>query len=138
MSQKYIIIVGCGRLGATLANRLSKVGNSVVVIDRDPQAFAKLSADFSGYRIHMNLNTVEIAALREAQIDRANCLLAVTNHDNVNLMVAQIARTIFHVPLVLARVNEPTHEAIYEELGVEVISPTQLSTEAFLQAIDDG
>lgn len=133
MAGKYIIVVGCGRLGSILANRLSKDGHSVVVIDRDANAFRKLSAEFSGYRIHSN--TVEIAALREAQIDRADCLLATTDQDNVNMMVAQIARTIFHVPVVLARAYEPAHEFIYHELDVKIISPTHLAADAFFEAL---
>lgn len=133
MAGKYIIIVGCGRLGSILANRLSKEGHSVVVIDRDANAFRKLSADFSGYQIHSN--TVEIAALREAQIEKADCLLATTDRDNVNMMVAQIARTIFHVPVVLARVYEPAHEFIYHELDVKIISPTHLAATAFLDVL---
>ncbi|HSM54519.1 MAG TPA: TrkA family potassium uptake protein [Candidatus Sulfomarinibacteraceae bacterium] len=136
MARKYIIIVGCGRLGAILANRLSKEGHSVVVIDRDADAFRKLSPDFSGYRIHSN--TVEIAALREAQIERADCLLAITDQDNVNMMVAQVARTIYGVPVVLARVYEPAHEIIYHELDVKVISPTHLAAGAFLEALEDS
>lgn len=136
MARKYIIIVGCGRLGSILANQLSKDGHSVVVIDRDDDAFRKLSPEFSGYRIRSN--TVEIAALREAQIDRADCLLATTDQDNVNMMVAQIAKTIFHVPVVLARVYEPAHETIYHELDVKVISPAHLAADAFLEAIRAG
>lgn len=136
MARKYIIVVGCGRLGSILANQLSKDGHSVVVIDRNADAFDKLSPDFSGYRIHSS--TVEIAALREAEIDKADCLLATTDQDNVNMMVAQIAKTIFHVPLVLARVYEPAHEIIYHELDVKVISPAHLAADAFLDALGDS
>lgn len=136
MSRRYIIIAGCGRLGSMLANRLSKAGNSVVVIDYNPESFRHLSADFSGYRIHMD--AVEVAALRKAQIEKADCLLAATNRDNVNLMVAQMAKTVYQVPLVLARVYEPTYEFIYRELGIQVISPTQLSAEAFFEAMGAG
>lgn len=135
MSQRYIIITGCGRLGSMLANHLSKVGNSVVVIDRDERSFRKLSAEFSGFRI--SSNAVEVAALQQAQIEKADILLATTNIDNVNLMVAQIAKTVFNVPLVLARVYEPSHETIYREFGIRVISPTQLSADQFLQIIND-
>ena len=136
MPRRYIVIAGCGRLGSMLANHLSKAGNNVVVIDRDGESFRNLSADFSGYRIHMD--AVEMAALRKAQIEKADCLLATTNRDNVNLMVAQIAKMIYQVPLVLARVYEPAHELIYRELGIQVVSPTQLSAEAFFDALDTG
>lgn len=135
MSQHYVIIAGCGRLGSMLANHLSRAGNSVVVIDRDERTFRKLSAEFSGFRI--SSNAVEVAALRQAQIEKADVLLATTNVDNVNLMVAQMAKIVFNVPLVLARVYEPSHETIYHELGIRVISPTQLSADAFLQIISE-
>lgn len=134
MANDFIVIAGCGRLGSILANHFSQSGSSVVVIDQNEQAFRRLSAEFSGFRIHKN--AVDVAALREANIENADCLLATTNEDNVNLMVAQTAKVVFNVPLVLARVYAPEHEAVYRELGVRVISPTQLSVQAFLNAME--
>lgn len=129
----YVIVVGCGRLGALVATRLSQEGHSVVIIDLTETKLANLSADFSGYRIQNDATEVEV--LQQAKAERADILIAATNNDNVNLMVAQIAKVIFHVPHVMARVFNPAREAIYQELGIQVICPTKLSAERFLQAI---
>jgi trk system potassium uptake protein TrkA len=130
---QYVVIVGCGRLGALLANRLSSLGSSVVVIDRDERAFNNLSTEFSGFQV--TGDAAELAILRRAKIEKADCLLAITRHDNVNLMVAQVARIVFQVPKVMARVFDPSREAVYREFGIETICPTSLSAEVFLQAL---
>ena len=135
VSNQYVIVVGCGRLGSLLANRLSSLGSSVVVIDREEAAFENLSTEFSGFRV--TGDAAELAALRQARIDKAKCLLAITSHDNVNLMVAQVAQTVFDVPQVMARVNDPSREAVYREFGIETICPTNLSAAAFLSALRD-
>jgi trk system potassium uptake protein len=131
----YIVIIGCGHLGALLANQLSSAGHSVVVVDNDPASFEKLTVEFSGFQLHAD--ATELATLRTAKAERAECLLATTNKDNVNLMVAQTARTLFAVPSVIARVYDPVYEPLYRTLGVEVISPTQLSAGAFMNALVD-
>lgn len=130
---QYIVVVGCGRLGALLASQLSNEGHSIVVIDRHEAAFKSLSSEFSGFQI--SGDATELAILRAAKADRADSLLAVTDQDNINLMVAQIAKILFQVPTVLARVFNPRRETIYREFGVATISPTQLSAEAFLQTL---
>jgi trk system potassium uptake protein TrkA len=133
---QYVIIVGCGRLGAMLANQLSGLGSGVVVIDQDDAAFHHLSTHFSGFRIIGN--AAELTVLRQAKIEKADCLLAITSHDNVNLMVAQVARTVFGVPKVVARVNNPSRQEVYGQFGIETICPTTLSAQAFLGALQDA
>lgn len=130
---QHIVIVGCGRLGGALANRLSKSGHRIVVIDQKEAAFDKLANDFSGYKLIGD--AVELHVLREARIDLADYLFATTTSDNTNLMVAQVARTVFNVPRVVARVFDPPREEIYRGFGIETISPTVLSTEAFLKVL---
>ncbi len=130
---RYIIVVGCGRLGAILAGQLSRLGCNVVVVDRDPAAFDNLSGEFSGFQI--SGDAAELVVLRQAKIDQADCLLAVTRHDNVNLMVAQVAKTVFQVPKVVARVFDPRQQEVYAQFGIETICPTQLSADALLRAL---
>lgn len=130
VSNRYVVVVGCGRLGSMLANRLSSLGCSVVVIDREEAAFDNLSTEFSGFRV--TGNAAELDVLRQAGIDKAESLLAITSHDNVNLMVAQVAQQVFEVPQVIARVNDPSREAVYREFGIETICPTNLTAAAFL------
>ncbi len=130
---QYIVVVGCGRLGSILASKLSAEGNSVVVIDLDESNFDNLGGEFSGFQIVGD--ATELAVLRSAKADKADCLLAVTDSDNINIMVAQIGKKLFELPTVLARVFDPNREAIYREFGIETISPTQLSAEAFVKTI---
>ena len=131
---QYIVVIGCGRLGSLLASQLSAQGNSVVVIDRNEKAFENLSGEFSGFQIVGD--AAELSTLRKAKADKANCLLAVTREDNVNLMMGQIGKIVFEIPTVLARVFDPAREAIYREFDISTISPTQLSADLFLQKLD--
>jgi len=132
----YIVIVGCGRLGAHLANQLSRDGNSVVVIDRDETTFNHLSSGFSGFRI--GGDATQMAVLQQAKLKKADIFIATTHEDNVNLMVAQVARKIFRVPHVLARVFDPKREEVYAHLGIDTICPTSVAADIFLRAIANG
>ena len=124
----FIVIVGCGRVGSLLANRMSATGHKLVVIDEHEVAFDKLSNEFSGFRIIGD--AIEMRVLREARLEQADYLFAVTRNDNINLMVAQMALKVFNVPRVIARVYDPAREALYREFGIETISPTKLTAEA--------
>jgi trk system potassium uptake protein TrkA len=132
----YIVIVGCGRLGSLLANRLSHSGHSIVVIDRDEATFNDLSSDYSGFRLEGD--ATQMAVLKMAKLKNADVLFAATHEDNVNLMVAQVAKKIFHVPHVLARVFDPRREQVFDQLGIETISPTSVAAEMFLMAVASG
>ena len=122
---KHIIVVGCGRLGGLLATRLSHSGHKIMVIDKREVAFDKLSADFSGFKFVGDVT--EPSILRQAEIENADYVFAVTTLDNTNLMVAQVARHIFNVPHVVARVFDPLREAVYCDFGIQTISPTKLA-----------
>jgi len=135
-NNRYIVIVGCGRLGSHLANQLSREGHSVVVIDTDEATFNDLSPDFSGFRVEGD--AVHMAVLKEAKLKMADVLIATTHEDNVNLMVAQVARKVFGVPNVLARVFDPKREEVYARLGIETICPTSVAAEIFLRAVANG
>jgi trk system potassium uptake protein TrkA len=133
---QYIIIVGCGRLGSLLASTLSSKSRSVVVIDCLESSFDGLSLNFTGFSLAGD--AAELAVLRAAKIDQADCLLAVTGNDNLNLMVAQLAKILFKVPTVLVRLIDPEREAIYRDFGLVTISPTQLAVQAFIQTLEQG
>jgi trk system potassium uptake protein TrkA len=135
-NNRYIVIVGCGRLGSRLANQLSRAGNSVVVIDRDEATFSDLSPDFSGFRV--DGDATQMAVLKEAKLNKADILIATTHEDNVNLMVAQVARGIFSVSHVLARVFDPKREEVYAQLGIDTICPTSVAEQMFLRAVVNG
>ncbi|OKY76696.1 MAG: potassium transporter TrkA [Desulfobulbaceae bacterium DB1] len=127
------VIVGCGRLGSLLAGELSRMGSRVMIIDRNSSSFELLDVGFSGFRVIGD--AVEVEVLLAADLQQADCLLTTTEKDTVNLMVAQVAKILFSVPLVLARVYDPKREVLYREFGIETISPTSLTADAFLRAL---
>ncbi len=132
----YIVIVGCGRLGSDLANQLSRIGHSVVVIDSEEKTFNDLSSEFSGFRVAGD--ATQLSVLKQAKLKDADVFFATTHEDNVNLMVAQVARKLFDVPHVLARVFDPRREQVYNQLGIETICPTSVAAEMFLLAVASG
>lgn len=128
---RYVVIVGCGRLGSHLANSISHEGHSVVVVDRKESAFGRLTPEFSGFRVKGD--ATELGVLRQAAVEKADVVIATTNSDNINLMVAQFARVEFGAERVLARVLEPRRKDIYRTLGVETISPTSVAAKLFIR-----
>ncbi|TAN63247.1 TrkA family potassium uptake protein [bacterium] len=120
----YVIIVGCGRVGSELAKLLSTEGHNVVVIDRHPKSFERLGRTFNGVTLEGNGFDVEI--LKQAGIAQADAFCSVTNGDNSNIVAAQVAKKIFKVPKVIARVYDPARADIYRSLGLDVISGTIL------------
>ena len=123
---KYTMIIGCGRLGASLANTSSDQEASVMMVDRDEHAFRKLDASYGG--LTLVGDATDIAVLRSAEIERADTVVSVTNDDNTNIMVAQIARNVYHIPNVICRLYDPEREIVYKEFGIDTICPTVLST----------
>ena len=124
-SDDYIIIIGCGRLGAGLANALSDRNGNVLIMDKTKESFRRLSADFGGLTV-VGSGT-DLDSLKKAKIETADALIAVTNDDNTNIMIAQLARDMFHVKRVIARLYDPERESVYQELGIDTICPAVLS-----------
>ncbi|MGC9100441.1 MAG: potassium channel family protein [Caldisericum sp.] len=120
----YIVVVGCGRLGSQLASIASKDGHDVAVVSRNPAEFKRLGPDFSG----MTVEGVEfdIDTLREAGIEKADAFAAVTGDDNTNIMAAQVAKNVFNVPIITARVFDPEKYKTFLALGIDAICPTTL------------
>lgn len=120
----YYIIIGCGRIGSHIANTLSNDGHHVCIIDRDKSRLEVLGSGFNGFRI----NGVEFDedVLESAGIENADVFLALSQDDNINLTCAQIAQNVFHVPRVIARVNDPDKESIYDKFNIENICPTKI------------
>ncbi len=131
-----VVILGCGRVGATLATQLEQAGHTVTVIDNNNDAFQRLSPEFRGERI--TGNGVDQSVLRRAGIEEADAFAAVTNGDNRNIMASQIAKEIFHVQKVVCRIYDPIRESTYKGLGIETICPTIIGTNLIFQAISDG
>ena len=117
-----ILIIGCGGLGSGLARTLDRRGHSVVVIDLDTLAFVKLGDKFKGQTIAGIGFDREV--LVKAGIERADGLAAVTSSDEANVVAARVARDIFHVPRVVARLFDVRQAEIYNRLGLQTIAPT--------------
>lgn len=120
----HVIIVGCGRVGSELAKLLSNEGHDVVVIDKNQAAFDRMGESFNG--VTLSGNGFDLALLKQAGVEKADAFCAVTNGDNTNLISAQVAKKIFHVPKVIARVYDPQRAHIYAALGLDIISGTIL------------
>ena len=125
-NEGYTIIVGCGRLGANLAGTLSDDGGSIIIIDKNPDAFRKLSASYGG--IVMTGDATEMNVLNNAEIEKATAVISVTNNDNTNIMVAQLAKEMYNIERVIARLFDPECECVYREFGIDTICPAVLST----------
>lgn len=120
----YVIIVGCGRVGSELAKLLSAEGHDVVIIDKHSASFDRLGGAFNG--LTLIGNGFDTGLLKQAGIEKADAFCAVTNGDNTNLISAQVAKKIFNVPKVLARIYDPQRANIYSALGLQIISGTIL------------
>jgi trk system potassium uptake protein TrkA len=131
----YIIIIGCGRLGSLLAEELSESGADVTIIDRDKTRLNALGSGFNGQIIKGIEFDTDI--LIKAGIKNADLLLAVTPDDNVNITVSMVAKRLFNVPRVIARVCSQDKIYVYEKLGIDLINPIQLGVEALIGKIGD-
>lgn len=121
----YIIIAGCRKVGSNLALELSQDNHDVVVIDSDPDNFEPLGSGFNG--IMITGMPIDEDILRSAGIERADALAAVTNDDNMNVMVSQMAKELFHVPLVITRVYDPQREIVMNKMGLNTVCATTLA-----------
>lgn len=119
-----VVIMGCGRIGARLANMLDAEGHDVVIIDLNQDAFARLSPSYGGQTV---VGTgIDEDVLKRAGIEEADAFVAVTTGDNRNIMASQIAKHVFNVPEVLCRIYDPVREDTYHLLGLDTVCPTTM------------
>ncbi len=116
------IIMGCGRVGEQVARILDAEGHVVTVIDYSAEALTRLGADFRGRKV--NGVGFDRHVLLEAGIESADAFAATSSSDNANIVAARVARNIFHVPKVIARLYDPRRAEIYQRLGLLTISST--------------
>jgi trk system potassium uptake protein TrkA len=128
----FVIIAGCGRLGAGLAKALSAKGHDVVVIGEEID-LVRLGCDFDGVTIRGD--PAEEDTLVKAGVDHAELVVAATADDNVNVMVVQVARKVYQVPLTLARITDPERERFYRGLGLATVCPTTTGVNQMLGMI---
>src|ERR671924_320988 len=136
----FVLIVGCGRVGSSVAKRMLTEGHEVSVLDEDPEAVAQLEKGEDRTWEEMGGSftvgtALEIDALMEAGIERADAFIASTDGDNTNLVISQIAKRRFNVPTVVARILDPLRAEWYEKQGVNTICPTKVAIEMLEQEV---
>jgi trk system potassium uptake protein TrkA len=131
MSGVHIVIMGCGRVGSTLAHHLQALGHSLAVIDFDPDAFRRLGADFTGLTVVGTGYNQEV--LIAAGIERADAFAAVSSGDNSNIIAARVARETFGVGRVAARIYDPRRAEVYERLGIPTVATVRWTADRMVR-----
>lgn len=132
----YIIVIGCGRAGSRISKDLANEGHNVVVVDKDPSSFKRLGSTFNGLTLEGMGSDEDV--LIEAGIEKADAIAAVTDFDDINLMVVEIATKIFGVNRAVARLYNPDKERTYQQLGLEYVCGARLIAEQVLDKIVKG
>lgn len=129
----HVVIMGCGRVGASLATALERLDHDVSIVDRDSEAFRRLSSEFRGRQV------VGVGFDRDvliaAGIESAGAFAAVSSGDNSNIIAARVARENFDVPRVVARIYDHKRAAVYERLGIPTIATVPWTTDRFLRTL---
>ena len=150
-----VIVVGCGRVGATLAGFLLDRGDQVTVVDRNPRAFRLLGDEFvegaeggeAGGGANRVLRTqrgircvlgvgIDEGVLRTAGVDGCEAFAAVTDNDYTNIMASLMAKEIYQIPRVIARITDPQRGSIFHEMGIETICPTTLGARSIAERLE--
>jgi trk system potassium uptake protein TrkA len=133
----HVVIMGCGRVGSTLAKELEIAGHTVAIIDQDREAFRRLGADFKGQTVAgvgFDRDT-----LIDAGIERAEAFAAVSNGDNSNIIAARVARETYGISNVVARIYDPGRAEIYQRLGIPTVATVLWTTDQILRRLNpDG
>ncbi|MDQ2817610.1 MAG: TrkA family potassium uptake protein [Candidatus Eremiobacteraeota bacterium] len=129
------LIVGCGRVGSTLAKRLAGAGHEITVVDESSAAFRRLGRDFGGKLV---LGTgIDVDVLTRAGANRADGFATVTQGDNRNIMAAMIAQQHFKIKRVVARIYDPQRSTMYRDFGISTICPTTVGARLMADSIVD-
>ncbi|SDR30338.1 potassium channel family protein [Thermostaphylospora chromogena] len=129
----HIVIMGCGRVGSTLAHILEDNGHSVAIIDRDPEAFRRLRAGFRGRRV--TGIGFDRSVLEEAGIASASAFVAVSSGDNSNIISARVARETFGVDNVVARIYDQRRAEVYQRLGIPTVATVRWTADQILRRV---
>jgi len=129
----HIVIMGCGRVGSTLAHILEDRDNSIAIIDRDPEAFRRLRSAFKGERV--TGIGFDRTVLIQAGIERADAFAAVSSGDNSNIIAARVARETFGVQRVAARIYDPRRAEVYERLGIPTVATVRWTADQMLRKV---
>ncbi|GGZ35484.1 Trk system potassium uptake protein TrkA [Streptomyces inusitatus] len=129
----HIVIMGCGRVGAALAQTLEQQGHTVAVVDQDPTAFRRLGSSFGGRRV--TGVGFDQDTLREAGIEEAGAFAAVSSGDNSNIIAARVAREMFNIENVAARIYDPRRAEVYQRLGIPTVATVRWTADQMLRRL---
>ena len=132
----YVVIVGCGEIGSAVARLLARDKHNIVVVDNDLKAFQHLGPTFNGITILGN--GIDLDVQRKSGVEEADVFMALTGNDATNLMAAQVAGKMYHVPKVIARVADRENEALYKHFGIQTTSPARGEAAEIRNLIIDG
>ena len=128
-----ILVVGCGRLGSSLAEKLDRLGHDVSVVDAGADSFHILSEDFSG--ICVAGMPMDMQVLKKAGVESCDAVVVATPDDNLNITVAQIVRRFFAVENVVVRISDPRREDVFRRFGLRSVCPTNLAGDVMAAAL---
>jgi trk/ktr system potassium uptake protein len=129
----HVVIMGCGRVGSSVAAALERLGHTVAVIDKDSQAFRRLGTDYHGQQVVGN--GFDRQVMIEAGIERAGAFAAVSSGDNSNIISARVARETFGVEHVVARIYDPKRAEVYERLGIPTVATVRWTADRILRHV---
>ncbi|HEY0509417.1 MAG TPA: TrkA family potassium uptake protein [Blastococcus sp.] len=129
----HVVIMGCGRVGSSLAAAVERLGHSVAVVDKDAQAFRRLGTDFHGQQVVGG--GFDRRVLIEAGIERAGAFAAVSSGDNSNIISARVARETFGVDHVVARIYDAKRAEVYERLGIPTVATVPWTTDRLMRTL---
>ncbi len=130
-----ILVIGCGRVGTHLARQLSENGHDVSVVDSSPALLEQLGDDFQGMAIAGV--AMDLDVLKDAGIEGCDAMAVVSQDDNLNITVAQIAKEFFGVQRIITRVSDPYREDVFEHFGLNTVCPTKIAAESIYTALVD-
>lgn len=125
-----LVIIGCGRFGARIANESSAEGENVVIIDSDSSSFDRLSDDYSGYTVVCDASDVSLLE-EDGYIKDAYQIVISTGDDNLNLFLSHVAVSIYEIPAVYVRFNDPSFASLVDDKNIKAIYPFELSLKKY-------
>ena len=128
-----ILIIGCGRVGISLAERLDSYGHDVAIVDSNVDKFRALSDEFTG--ITVCGMPMDMQVVQNAGIKNCDAVAVVTSDDNLNITVSQVVKKFFGVENVLARISDPAREKVFKKFGLKTVCPTNLAGDAMFVAL---
>jgi trk system potassium uptake protein TrkA len=129
----HVVIMGCGRVGSTLARSLEDRGHTVAVIDSNPDAFRRLGPSFNGTKVTGIGFDQDV--LDRAGIEKAGAFAAVSSGDNYNIIAARVARETFGIQQVVARIYDPGRAEVYQRLGIDTVATVKWTADQVLRRI---